>query len=233
MTSPTAKCTQPGCAGTIEGGYCDICGVAQTSASTGLADGFCPNCGNKYSFSPKLGKGDTAEATGDQMVATRYFRLVLTVDRSFVSAAFGLARTLLRAGDRAGAIAALSVVPDSSSHHVAAQIAAIRVLVSPPPGQACVSAADLQEAGQGVGILMLDQTAQQQLIAEVLKAALARLHAGEAPDGVKLLGCDNNERSLRFGLERTYRTQAQLTPDRRRRTELVDLANSVRPSTWS
>lgn len=52
-------------------------------------------------------------------------------------------------------------------------------------------------------------------------------------DGGQLLGCENSERSLRFGLERTYRTQAQLTSDRRRRTELVDLANSVRPSTWS
>jgi serine/threonine-protein kinase PknG len=69
--------------------------------------------------------------------------------------------------------------------------------------------------------------------AEVLNAALARLRSGEALDRGQLLGCDDNERSLRFGLERTYRTQAQLTSDRKRRTELVDLANRVRPSTWS
>ena len=49
----------------------------------------------------------------------------------------------------------------------------------------------------------------------------------------ELLGCETTERSLRFGLERTYRAQARLAPDRRRRTELVDLANDVRPSTWS
>ncbi len=30
-----------------------------------------------------------------------------------------------------------------------------------------------------------------------------------------------------------YRIQARLTSYRRRRTKLVDLANSVRPSTWS
>ena len=184
-------------------------------------------------LAPKLALAFTAEAAADQMLATRYFRLVLTVDRSFVSAAFGLARTLLQAGDRAGAITALSVVPDSSSHHIAARVAAVRILVSPPAGQACVSAADLQEAGRGVSRLKLDQIALAQVAAEVLKAALARLHAGEALGSGELLGCDNNERSLRFGLERTYRTQAQLTSDRRRRTELVDLANSVRPSTWS
>jgi serine/threonine-protein kinase PknG len=48
-----------------------------------------------------------------------------------------------------------------------------------------------------------------------------------------LLGCEFNERSLRFGLERSYRSQAQLAPERGRRIELVDQANTVRPRTWS
>ena len=81
--------------------------------------------------------------------------------------------------------------------------------------------------------LTLDQTALQQVTAEVLMAALTRLRSNEPLDGVQLLGCDSTERSLRFGLERSYRTQAQLASDRRRRTELVDLANGVRPRTWS
>jgi serine/threonine-protein kinase PknG len=34
------------------------------------------------------------------------------------------------------------------------------------------------------------------------------------------------------GLERSYRAQARLAPDRRRRIELVEVANSVRPRTW-
>jgi serine/threonine-protein kinase PknG len=184
-------------------------------------------------LAPKLALAFTAEAAGDQVLATRYFRLVLTVDRSFVSAAFGVARTLLHAGDRVGAISALSVVPDSSTYHAAAQIAAVRIRVSPPAGRPCVSAADVREAGHGVERLTLDQTALQQVTAEVLMAALARLRSNEPLDAGKLLGCDSTERSLRFGLERSYRTQAQLTSDRRRRTELVDLANSVRPRTWS
>jgi serine/threonine-protein kinase PknG len=184
-------------------------------------------------LAPKLALGFTAEAAGDQVLATRYFRLVWTIDRSYLSAGFGLARTLLHAGDRAGAISALADLPDTSSHYLAAQLTAVRVRVMPPAGLACVSAADLREAGLGVGRLRLDQTALEQVTAEVLQAALSRLRASEPLDSGQLLGCDNTERSLRFGLERSYRAQAQLTSDRRRRIELVDLANSVRPSTWS
>ncbi len=67
------------------------------------------------------GKGIAAEAAGDPAAAGRYFQLVWTVDPGYVSAAFGLARTRLRAGDRAGAIAALAAVPDTSSHYLAAR----------------------------------------------------------------------------------------------------------------
>ncbi len=51
-------------------------------------------------------------------------------------------------------------------------------------------------------------------------------------DGL-ILGCEPNERSLRFGLERGYRALARLTSDRGRRIELVDMANAIRPKTWS
>ena len=184
-------------------------------------------------LAPKLALAFTAEATGDHLVATRYYRLVWTINRSFVSAGFGLARTLLHAGDRAGAITALTAVPDTSSYYVAAQLAAVRIRVFPPADRAIVSSADLREAGAGVSRLRLDPGALQQVTAEVLQAALNRIRAREQLEPGQLLGCDSTERSLRFGLERSYRAQAQLTSDRRRRTELVDLANSVRPSTWS
>jgi len=183
-------------------------------------------------LAPKLALAFAAEAAGDPHAAARYHQLVWTVDRSFVSAAFGLARTRLRAGDRAGAIAALAAVPPTSSHHVAAQVAAIRILASPAAGRPCASEDDLHEAGRGFARLRLDPTAQAQLTGEVLRAALERAVAREPLAG-QLLGCETNERSLRFGLERCYRTLAQLTSDRRRRTTLVDLANHIRPNTWS
>jgi serine/threonine-protein kinase PknG len=184
-------------------------------------------------LAPKLALGFAAEAAADGTAAARWFQLVWTVDRSYVSAAFGLARTRLQVGDRAGAIAALAAVPETSSHHVAAQIAAVRIQVAPGPGQQSVSADDLQQAGRRLGRLKLDTGRQLRLEAEVLRAALDCAVAGGLADSGQLLGCDLTERSLRFGLERAYRAQARLAPDTRRRVELVDRANGVRPRTWS
>jgi len=202
-----------------------------TEAARELFDNVCDQLPGE--LVPKLALAFAAESAADLETAAKYFRLVWTIDRSYVSAAFGLARTRLRAGDRAGAIAALTSVPATSSHYIAAQIAAVRVHVSPPANQAVISVDDLREAGQGFTRLTLDPTAVQQITAEVLQAALKRILAREPAGSDQLLGCEMTERSLRFGLERSYRAQAQLTSDRRRRTLLVDMANEIRPSTWS
>ena len=186
-------------------------------------------------LAPKLALGFAAEAAGDAASAGRYFRLVWTVDRSCISAAFGLARACLAADDRPGAIAALAAVPETSSHHAAAQVAAVRILVSPG-----VTSDDLRQADGRLGRLPLDEARRQQLTVEILRAALGWASSGQAPasgrhtsaDGL-ILGCEPNERALRFGLERSYRALARLTSDRSRRIELVDMANAIRPKTWS
>jgi serine/threonine-protein kinase PknG len=185
-------------------------------------------------LAPKLALAFAAEAAGDRPTATRYFQLVWTVDQSWVSAAFGLARTRLAGGDRAGAIGALGAVPARSSHYLAAQIAAVRLHVTPDPGQALVSADDVQAAGSRLSRLNLDDEARQlHLTGEVLKAALDCAAAGQSLGSGSLLGCAPDERALRFGLERCYRHQARLAADRLRKVELVDLASLVRPRTWS
>jgi serine/threonine-protein kinase PknG len=195
-------------------------------------------------LAPKLALAFAAEVAGDAASAARYFKLVWTVDRSCISAAFGLARACLATDDRPGAIAALAAVPDTSSYHAAAQIAAVRILVS-----SGVTGDDLRQASGRLGRLPLDEARRQQLTVEILRAALgwaavgqarahgqaqgsARTPARVSGDGL-ILGCEPNERSLRFGLERGYRALARLTSDRTRRIELVDMANAVRPKTWS
>jgi len=170
---------------------------------------------------------------------------VWTADRSYVSAAFGLARTRLASGDRRGAILALGSVPDSSSYHVAAQTAAVRVLVAAAGGTA---EDDLRQAADLLSRIQLDDSARQRLTVEVLKAALdwatgAGNGAGPAGPGRTplprqrgtgtILGCELTERSLRFGLEASYRALARLTPDEGSRIQLVDMANAVRPRTWT
>ncbi len=184
-------------------------------------------------LAPKLALGFAAEAAGDHAAAARLFQLVWTVDRSYTGAAFGLARTRLAMGDRAGAVAALISVPDTSSHHLTAQIAAVRLQVAPGHGQTWISAADLHAAGGRLGRLALDPGQLQRLTADVLRAALDCAAAQQPLGNGQLLGCELTERALRQGLEKSYRAQARLAPDQRRRIELVDLANAIRPRTWT
>jgi len=152
------------------------------------------------------------------------------VDRSYISAAFGMARTCLAAGDRPGAIAALAAVPAASSYYAAAQVAAVRILVS-GDGQAGVTGDDLRQAGGQLGRLVVDDVRRQQLTVEILRAALDWCTSGQPAGGDPILGCEPNARAVRFGLERSYRALARLTPDEARRVELVDMANAIRPRT--
>jgi serine/threonine-protein kinase PknG len=202
-------------------------------------------------LAPKLALAFAAEADGDIAAARRYYQVVWTVDRSYISAAFGLARVAMAGGDRAGAVAALAAVPETSSQYAAAQIAAVRLLVSGGDG---TSADDLRQADGRLGRLPLDDLRRQQLTVEVLHAALEWVNQAAVPsvttgagaagpggpgararvsaDG-RILGCEPNERALRFGLERGYRALASLTPDPARKVELVDMANDIRPRTWT
>ena len=99
---------------------------------------------------------------------------------------------------------------------------------------------DLRQADGRLGRLPLDEARRQQLTVEILRAALGWASSGQvsasgrhvSADGL-ILGCEPNERALRFGLERSYRTLARLTSDRARRIELVDMANAIRPKTRS
>jgi serine/threonine-protein kinase PknG len=187
-------------------------------------------------IAPKLALAAAAEAAGDTGRAGRYYGMVWTTDLSYVSAAFGLARTRLASGDRAGATAALARVPATSRSYVAAQSAAVRMLVSAPGGAA---EPDLRQAADLLSRLPLDATARHQLTIEVLRAALTSVSgrpgdpAGGRQRGADLLGCDLTERSLRLGLESGYRALARLTSEEGRRIELVDMANAVRPRTWT
>jgi serine/threonine-protein kinase PknG len=175
--------------------------------------------------------------------AAEYYRLVWSTDPSYVSAAFGLARVQLAAGDRKSAVRTLESVPESSIHYTAARVAAVRARLrqrtaaaSDVPFLEDLSAAAAQvEALEAYG---LDPTRREQLSAEVLGSALALdwiLSGGQGTGpGARrvLLGSDLDERGLRFGLERSYRTLARLATGGEERIDLVERANRYRPRTW-
>ncbi|WP_225075188.1 MULTISPECIES: serine/threonine-protein kinase [unclassified Streptomyces] len=190
---------------------------------------------------PKLALGLCAEVLGQLDNAAEYYRLVWSTDPSQVSAAFGLARVQLATGERPGAVRTLESVPESSIHYTAARVAAVRARLrhrtaaaSDTPFLDDLTAASGQvEALQAYG---LDPARRELLSAEVLGCALDWvLSGGRATDPAArrvLLGSDLDERGLRFGLERSYRTLARLAPGGEERIDLVERANRYRPRTW-
>ncbi|GGJ36961.1 serine/threonine protein kinase [Streptomyces brasiliensis] len=191
---------------------------------------------------PKLALGLCAEVLGQLDNAAEYYRLVWSTDPSFVSAAFGLARVQLAAGDRRSTVRTLESVPESSIHYTAARVAAVRARLrqrTATSGDApflddLTAAAGQVEALDAYG---LDPARREQLSAEVLGCALDWILSGgqgaqPAAGGRVLLGSGLDERGLRFGLERSYRTLARLAPGGEERIDLVERANRYRPRTW-
>lgn len=195
---------------------------------------------------PKLALGICAEVLGQLDNAAEYYRLVWATDPGFVSAAFGLARVQIAAGERAGAVSTLESVPEASIHYTAARVAAVRARLRErshrEPLLVDLTAAGIQVAA--LGAFGLDPVRHEQLSAEVLGKALDWVLSGSPgvpglvrpdagpPDARKLLGAELNERGLRFGLERSYRMLARLAQRGDERIELVERANRFRPRTW-
>ncbi|TGY95893.1 tetratricopeptide repeat protein [Streptomyces rhizosphaericola] len=195
---------------------------------------------------PKLALGICAEVLGQLDNAAEYYRLVWATDPGFVSAAFGLARVQIAAGDRAGAARTLESVPEASIHYTAARVATVRARLRERDAAEPLTA-DLTAAGAQVAALTgfgLDPVRREQLTTEVLGKALDWVLSGSPgapPPGVsaagppetrKLLGAELDERGLRLGLERSYRMLARLAQRGEERIELVERANRFRPRTW-
>ncbi|MGW2696555.1 tetratricopeptide repeat protein [Streptomyces sp. NPDC001296] len=193
--------------------------------------------------SPKLALGLCAEVLGQLDNAAEYYGLVWATDPSHVSSAFGLARVQLASGDRQGAVRTLESVPEASIHYTAARVAAVRARLrqrtnhGPDPAflDDLVAAAGQVQALEAYG---LDAVRREELSTEVLGCALDWVLSGSqgsapsAAGGRALLGSDLDERGLRFGLERSYRTLARLAQGGEERIDLVERANCYRPRTW-
>ncbi|CAL9527818.1 tetratricopeptide repeat protein [Streptomyces werraensis] len=194
-------------------------------------------------IAPKLALALCAEVLGQLDNAAEYYRLVWSTDPSYVSAAFGLARVQLAAGDRHGAVRTLESVPESSIHYTAARVAAVRARLRGRTATAAdapflddlTAAAGQVEALESYG---LDPARRELLAAEVLGCGLDWVLSGgqgsapPAAGGRTLLGSGLDERGLRFGLERSYRTLARLARSGEERIDLVERANRYRPRTW-
>ncbi len=185
-------------------------------------------------LAPKLALGVACEAAREADEAARWYEIVSRTDASITSAAFGLARSRLELGDRAGAISAYERVPDTSSGFLDAQAARVRCL-SAANGAGSVSLDDLLAAGSILEDLPIDDVQRHRLTAEVLEAALPLAVSGVGFDDgrTRLVGHRLVERDIRLGLERSYRALARHAGTRAESIRLVDQANRVRPRTWT
>jgi serine/threonine-protein kinase PknG len=184
-------------------------------------------------LAPKHALGLACESARQWSDAARWYDIVSRTDPAFTAATFGLARCLLEAQERAGALAAYERVPESSSAYVEAQTARIHSLAA-PNGDGDGRTDELLVAGATLESLPIAGEHRARLQAELLEAALELVKQGQVLDDgrASLLGHRFLERDLRFAVEGSYRELAHWAARNSERIQLVDRANQVRPRTW-
>ncbi|RMI29505.1 serine/threonine-protein kinase [Nocardia stercoris] len=179
-----------------------------------------------------LRSGTGADPRKWEAAAADSYRTVWQTNHGAVSAAFGLARRLVAAGDAPGAVAVLDAVPAASRHFGAAHLTGCLLLVSQPVHE--ISASDLATAAGRLAALPGERWFAP-LRVVVVGAALEWIRIGGVPAGARpeLLGFAMTEAGLREGLETSLRALARLATDPWHRYRLIDLANLSRPrSRW-
>jgi serine/threonine-protein kinase PknG len=182
-------------------------------------------------LAPKMAIAATAELRDARDAAARYYETVWRTDHSYVSAAFGLARQRVLAGDRAGAVRALDEVPSDSAHFTPAGATAIEILLDGTSPEN-LDEQTLLDAGKRTSALNLESATKRATIRlRVLGAALAWLRAGNKMPTGRLLGGAFDEASIRTGMEHGYRELAHESTGMWERIALVEKANEIRPRT--
>ncbi|MGH8575000.1 MAG: tetratricopeptide repeat protein, partial [Gammaproteobacteria bacterium] len=186
---------------------------------------------------PKLALALCAQRAGAVELAARWYGIVWRTDRSYVSAAFGLARARFALDDLAGMATALEAVPETSSYGITARLCAVLARArSRADGQALV--ADFFAAAERLHALDLDERRRWQAVAELLETVLSWERAGRPwPDRVPipdtLFDRPLSQRGVRDGLEAAYRELARLASTAAERITFVDKANHRRNRSWT
>ncbi len=188
---------------------------------------------------PKLALAYCAEFDNRPEQADAWYRAVWQRDHADASAAFGLARLRLARGDRSAAREVLDQVPSHAPHHLATQIAAVRLLAAWLPDQP-PTAEDFTEAAHRVPGLQLDDGAPDgeqrlRLTTEIRESALCWARVGEWPPpllaGGPLFGAVPRARRLGELLEGDFTSLARRAGTAEEHATLTDHANHVRPMT--
>jgi serine/threonine-protein kinase PknG len=178
-------------------------------------------------LAPKLALAATAELAGDTD-AHKFYETVWKTNDGVISAAFGWARALSAQGDRAGAVRTLDEVPATSRHFTTARLtSAVTLMSGRSTGE--ITEEEIRDAARRVEALPPTEPRVLQIRAVVLGGALDWLADNEASTN-HILGYPFTEHGLRLGVEAALRNLARVAPTQRHRYTLVDMANTVRPT---
>ena len=182
-------------------------------------------------LAPKLALAATAELAGahlDEAPQRKFYDTVWSTDNGVISAGFGLARAQSAAGDRDGAVRTLDQVPVMSRHFTTARLTSAVTLLSGRSASE-VTEQHIRDAARRVEALPDTEPRVLQIRALVLGTAMDWL-ADNTANTNHILGFPFTEHGLQLGVESSLRSLARVAPTQAHRYALVDLANSVRPS---
>jgi serine/threonine-protein kinase PknG len=178
-------------------------------------------------LAPKLALAATAELCGTADGRT-FYQPVWSSDNGVISAGFGLARAQSAAGAREDAVKTLDQVPATSRHFTTARLTSAVTLLSGRSGSE-ITEKQIRDAARRVEALPDTEPRVLQIRALVLGTAMDWLADNTASTN-HILGFPFTEHGLQLGVEAALRGLARLAPTQAHRYALVDLANSVRPT---
>jgi serine/threonine-protein kinase PknG len=176
---------------------------------------------------PKLALAATAELSGNSD-ERKFYNTVWCTDNGVISAGFGLARAQSAEGDRDSAVQTLDAVPATSRHFTTARLTSAVTLLS---GRSMneVTEQHIRDAARRVEALPDTEPRVLQIRALVLGTAMDWL-ADHTASTNHILGFPFTEHGLQLGVEASLRSLARVAPTQAHRYALIDLANSVRPT---
>ena len=178
-------------------------------------------------LAPKLALAATAELAGSTSDLL-FYKTAWNSDNGVISAGFGLARAQSAKGDRAAAVKTLDQVPATSRHFTTARLTSAVTLLSGRSGTE-ITEAQIRDAARRVEALPDTEPRVLQIRALVLGTAMDWLADNTASTN-HILGFPFTEHGLQLGVEASLRGLARAAPTQAHRYALVDLANSVRPT---
>ncbi|MFI0981833.1 tetratricopeptide repeat protein [Streptomyces sp. NPDC021093] len=189
---------------------------------------------------PEAPLAPATPAEPEAPMANRLYQAVHLRNPSHGGAALGLARLALAEGDRAGALAVLDHVPETSRHRSFVRIAVWRIragrladgLAGLPAPEETRAVLDEVRAAADDPVLPLSDDDVLRLRTELLEWRLDTLRAWHDATGARWWRrMSPEELSVREQLEGNYRRLAQQRLDREEFEHLIDLSHAVRPPT--